>query len=100
MPDYSEFNTCPLLGRLHSEGPPATCEPWSDPPWTSAQVDVGWTSDRTRASSLNEVALSYKTSDVGIDDRDVSEGLVREVDLHRGSPHGPRSASPTVAPRR
>jgi hypothetical protein len=59
-------------------------------------VNGGWTSGRTRASSLSETASSYKTSDDGVDDHDVSEGL--ELELRWGSPHGPRFTSPIVAP--
>jgi hypothetical protein len=55
-------------------------------------MDLG----RTRASPLDGTTLSYKTNNGGVDDRDVSEGLVRELELRRESLGGPRSASPTT----
>jgi hypothetical protein len=55
---------------------------------------------RTRASPLDGTALSYKTNDRSVDDRDVSEGPVHEVEPRQGSLRGPHSASLTVAPRR
>jgi hypothetical protein len=38
---------------------------------------------------LSEVVPSCKTSDGGVDGHDVSEGVVHEMELHRGPPCGP-----------
>jgi hypothetical protein len=50
-------------------------------------MDLG----RTRASPLDGTTLSYKTNNGGVDDRDVSESLVRELELRRGSLGGPNN---------
>jgi hypothetical protein len=62
-------------------------------------VDAGWTSAELELRRWTGTASFCKTNDGGVDDCDVSEGPVCEVELRRGSLHGPRSTSLTISLR-